>query len=49
MELDVLLTSLAEIAHWKVMSGAVVGVLVGIIVAVTPGLTGVMAVNRFAL
>ncbi|HEX9569521.1 MAG TPA: tripartite tricarboxylate transporter permease [Rhodospirillales bacterium] len=44
MNLEALLSASALLADWKVLLGVVAGVGVGMVVAITPGLTGVMAV-----
>ena len=44
MNVEALAAALALIADWKVLLGVIGGVGVGMIVGITPGLTGVMAV-----
>ncbi|MBT6609169.1 MAG: C4-dicarboxylate ABC transporter permease [Rhodospirillaceae bacterium] len=44
VDFDVLLQSLSLILHWKVLASCFAGVVWGMFVGVTPGLTGIMAV-----
>lgn len=44
IDVDVLMNSLAQIARWEVILACIAGVLWGMFVGVTPGLTGIMAV-----
>ena len=44
MDIDVVLQSVGLISRWQVMLACLVGVIWGMFVGVTPGLTGIMAV-----
>tara|TARA_B100000427_G_scaffold94068_1_gene77621 strand:+ start:86 stop:1597 length:1512 start_codon:yes stop_codon:yes gene_type:complete len=44
IDLDAFLLGLSQVAHWQVIASCLAGVVWGMFVGVTPGLTGIMAV-----